>query len=162
MKLFEKLHQKFIKRLKQHKNLSQCLKLKSWSVILLFRFAILRRNVQKIITVKKIQKSTILCVPKTITWKKIRALKMVRISQQMSKPFKFFSTSLVNLEDLWIKNLHEFGQISVNNFHNMNLKWSFSQSEIQWYQFWKLTGGLCQFENSSDELFTNTNHSENS
>ena len=29
------------------------------------------------------------------------------------------------------RKLHNFGQAIVNNFHNMNLKWSFLEFEIQ-------------------------------
>ena len=51
--------------------------------------------------------------------------------------------------------LHNFGQIIVNNFQNLNLNWSILPFEIQ-SQFWWLTGGMCQ----CDVMFTNTNHFE--
>ena len=58
--------------------------------------------------------------------------KWLILLNNLSKPLQKFPISLVNHEDLRLlietskRKWHNFGQINVNNIHNLNLKWSFS------------------------------------
>ena len=45
---------------------------------------------------------------------------MTTINHKHVKTASKFLISLVNHEELWIEKLHNFAEISVNNFHNMN------------------------------------------
>ena len=101
----------------------------------LSRFAILQPSVQKIYTVNNAKMNNIKCPEKPLHVKKYIALKMAIISQQDIKTapenseFACQLLGLVTLLGTSKREQHNFGQISVNNFHNMNPK-GLSQFEI--------------------------------